>query len=150
MFANYLSNHTLLPAHSLLSASLTFGYFTLQSLLPLFQPWQCLEWSVDNSWKLLHKIWHFVHEQTAGSLILELEGSSATRSSECVEKGHSFSHCYAQICGDCVQGVRFGCLSNFEGVPDFCSRIQSLDVMENYSVYDNIRISTILFYSILF
>ena len=60
------------------------------------------------------------------------------------EKGHGFARCCAQDCGNSVQGDHFSCHSCFEGDPDFCGWIQSLDVMEiTQKDYDNICVSSI-------
>ena len=54
-----------------------------------------------------------------------------------------FARCRTQVCGDGVQGDHSGSPSRFEGDPDVCSRIQSLDVMEiTQKDYDNICVSS--------
>ena len=61
----------------------------------------------------------------------------------CMEEGHGFARCYTQVCGDSVQGDHSGSLPRFEGDPDVCSWIQSLDVMEiTQKDYDNICVSS--------
>ena len=46
------------------------------------QPWRCLIWRVDESCKLLHEQWYFVHHPAAGSLTLEFEWWCAVWSSD--------------------------------------------------------------------
>ena len=67
-----------------------------------FQPWRCLEWSVDDSCKFLHKGWHFVYQLAAVSLTLELERRRTVWSGEGMEEGHSFTRCCAKVWGDTI------------------------------------------------
>ena len=46
-----------------------------------------------------------------------------------MEESHALACCHAQVCGDGIQGDHSSNLSSFEGDPDFCGRIQSLDVI---------------------
>jgi len=39
----------------------------------IFQPLQCLKWSVDNNFKFFRERWHFVYQLAAVPLSLELE-----------------------------------------------------------------------------
>ena len=90
------------------------------------------------------QVWNFVRQFAAGSLTPELERRCAVWSSECVEESHGFTCFCAQFCGERVQGDHSSCLSTFEADPDFCSCIQSLDMMEiTQQDYDNICVSSI-------